>query len=306
VKELKGGTTNQLYIVTMEPSKTVLVRIYGFRTGDLIDRDAENYYLIKIFKSNPDKVPDVYCKFGNGLIYEYIEGRALVSDELPIYYEQIAKELAGWHQVQVEPFHADYGKKPQLFKTIYSWIKQARGVEMIQLPLSLDQIENETKQLEKIFSEQSYPVCFSHNDLTYGNLIFNQNQNTIRFIDYEYCGYNYRGFDIGNHWCEYTGLNPMDLGKYPTRDHRLKFIRAYLGENATQEQVENLYVEASLFVLMSNIMWSVWGIVQGRHSTLGLKWGDTEESWYQGYTRTRLNWYLSLKDETLQLLNKKE
>jgi thiamine kinase-like enzyme len=28
----------------------------------------------------------------------------------------------------------------------------------------------------------------------------------VNFIDYEYCGWNYTTFDIGNHFCEYTQI----------------------------------------------------------------------------------------------------
>jgi len=27
----------------------------------------------------------------------------------------------------------------------------------------------------------------------------------VSFIDFEYVGYNYQAFDIGNHFCEYAG-----------------------------------------------------------------------------------------------------
>lgn len=30
-------------------------------------------------------------------------------------------------------------------------------------------------------------------------------KDSIQFIDYEYSCYNYRGFDIGNHFCEWAG-----------------------------------------------------------------------------------------------------
>jgi ethanolamine kinase len=315
IVQLHGGTTNQLYKVKLvAQDKIVLVRIYGHRTSDLIDRDAENYYLITIFATYPDKVPDIYCKFGNGLIYEYIEGRALTSDELPVHYKATARALAGWHHVEVEPFDKKLGKEPRLFKTLHKWLKQAQTFEDVELvlPLTLDEIQHEVEEIESLVKDR-YPVCFCHNDLTYGNLVYNDSTGTVRFIDYEYCGYNYRGFDIGNHWCEYTGLNPMDVSKFPSKEHRLAFCREYLisskqidqkSENVTvtDQEVHELFVEATLFVLMSNLLWTVWGLVQGKNSLLSLSWSGTSESWYQGYTKTRLNWYLATKQETLELL----
>lgn len=34
--------------------------------------------------------------------------------------------------------------------------------------------------------------------------MFDEQQDDLFFIDYEYGCYNYRGFDFGNHFCEWT------------------------------------------------------------------------------------------------------
>ena len=73
------------------------------------------------------------------------------------------------------------------------------------------------------------PVVFCHNDLQEGNIllretqdiepsakdsgkILNKKKNNLVIIDYEYCSYNYRGFDFANHFCEwifdYTNQSP--------------------------------------------------------------------------------------------------
>lgn len=33
----------------------------------------------------------------------------------------------------------------------------------------------------------------------------------VRFIDYEYAGYNYQAFDIGNHFNEFAGENGIAI-----------------------------------------------------------------------------------------------
>ena len=53
-------------------------------------------------------------------------------------------------------------------------------------------------------------------------------------IDFEYAGYNTRGFDIGNHFCEWTAdyhsERPSILhhDKYPTKAEQLNFLEAYM------------------------------------------------------------------------------
>jgi len=35
--------------------------------------------------------------------------------------------------------------------------------------------------------------------------VFRYFSEKVSFIDFEYIGYNYQAFDIGNHFCEYAG-----------------------------------------------------------------------------------------------------
>lgn len=46
---------------------------------------------------------------------------------------------------------------------------------------------------------------FAHNDLLLGNVIYNKDEGTISFIDYEYAAYCYQAFDIANHFNEFVG-----------------------------------------------------------------------------------------------------
>lgn len=57
----------------------------------------------------------------------------------------------------------------------------------------------------------------------------------VSLIDYEYSGYNPRGFDVGNHFCEWTAdyatpqPHELDLERYPSPEERRSFCGAYLG-----------------------------------------------------------------------------
>jgi choline/ethanolamine kinase len=61
------------------------------------------------------------------------------------------------------------------------------------------------------------PVVFSHNDLQEGNILIRPEYETpddkLVLIDFEYCSYNYRGFDLANHFCEWSYNYNVDL--YP-------------------------------------------------------------------------------------------
>lgn len=62
------------------------------------------------------------------------------------------------------------------------------------------------------------------------------NASTMQFIDFEYGSYNYRGFDFGNHWCEYAGFDG-DYSRYPDSKQQATFVRAYLQQQGNKSPV---------------------------------------------------------------------
>ena len=59
---------------------------------------------------------------------------------------------------------------------------------------------------------------------------------SLVLIDYEYAGYGDRGFDIGNHFCEWAAdyhddtPHSLDFERYPAQEEQARFCRAYLNE----------------------------------------------------------------------------
>jgi len=59
---------------------------------------------------------------------------------------------------------------------------------------------------------------------------------SLCFIDYEYSGYNYRGFELGNHFCETyidnaasnSPFYSLDVSSYPSDHDMAAFARRYL------------------------------------------------------------------------------
>lgn len=67
----------------------------------------------------------------------------------------------------------------------------------------------------------------------------------LMIIDFEYCAYNYRGFDLANHFLEWTfdytnGESPYfyhKLDQYPSAEQQDQFIRQYLSHLAPAERL---------------------------------------------------------------------
>lgn len=102
-------------------------------------------------------------------------------------------------------------------------------------------------------------------------------------MDLEYAGWNFRGFDLGNHLCEYASdfLQPppaaphqLDFARFPSPARRRAFARAYLGKDGNgagdgdNDEVSALVREMEGFALASHLYWGVWGLVQARISAI--------------------------------------
>lgn len=73
---------------------------------------------------------------------------------------------------------------------------------------TLTQLRAEIDRLHTVLGEIESPVIFAHNDLLLGNILVDEETDTVRFIDYEYAAYNYQAYDIGNHFAEFAGSSP--------------------------------------------------------------------------------------------------
>lgn len=95
-------------------------------------------------------------------------------------------------------------------------------------------------------------------------------------IDFEYCAYNYRGFDLANHFIEWTFdyTNPQfpyfyhNKKQYSTTQQRRDFIVNYLKKfhddehyEPTVEELDQVDEEIRLFTMLSHLFWSLWSVV---------------------------------------------
>lgn len=83
---------------------------------------------------------------------------------------------------------------------------------------------------------------FCHNDLQEGNILMKENEHSgcrsLCLIDYEYCAYNYRGFDIANHFIEWTydytsAIYPhftVNRELFPTKDQQVNIVNIQIIE----------------------------------------------------------------------------
>ncbi|XP_058820251.1 choline/ethanolamine kinase isoform X2 [Topomyia yanbarensis] len=130
----------------------------------------------------------------------------------------------------------------------------------------------------------------------------------LMVIDFEYCAYNYRGFDLANHFLEWTfdytnSESPYFYHKpeqYPTKEQQDKFTAVYLehliGEEhvSTDAEIAKIRREVQCFTMASHLFWSLWSIVNVYQEI---------EFGYWEYAICRLNQYVRHKKLYSELIS---
>ncbi|CBZ51412.1 gmck2p, related [Neospora caninum Liverpool] len=163
------------------------------------------------------------------------------------------------------------------------------------LLFDLEMIEERLRQLQALAKEVQSPIVLCHGDLLSGNII-KTDEGDVRFIDFDYSGFMERGFDIANHFAEYSvtcsteEASPFlsagvecDFSRCPTEAERDAFLRTYVralrlrerraqadspaAENGqdVEAEVAMLRREIKVFFPLSNILWGLWALIQAVH-----------------------------------------
>nr|XP_039266596.1 choline kinase alpha-like [Styela clava] len=317
---LQGGLSNKLYICRI-PDRygnsgsqcpcIVILRIYGLIIKDFTAQIQES--VVFSILAERKLGPKLYAVFPGGRLEEYIPCRALCTDDIqkPIMSRYIAQRLSCYHTMSmpVNKQPTTMMKKLLLYheNLVHVQFEDGRKTKMLRQILRFD-IASEINYIRNLVQDTDSPVVFSHNDVQEGNLLYleeaGRNANPIRMIDFEYSCYNHRGFDIGNHFCEWMYDYSFDewphfvykIENYPTKDQQTNFIKAYIEEHFTASSttthdekwtVAFMIREANRFALLSHLFWALWSVMQAKMSDIGFG--------YMEYAIARMDAYFKQK-----------
>ena len=138
--------------------------------------------------------------------------------------------------------------------------------------LDAPSLRGEVDACEAACSALRSPVVYCHNDLLAPNVLLSTSEaapGELYLIDFEYGCYNYRGFDLGNHFNEWAGFD-CEYWRYPDDAQQRVFLAAYAGGDAGpapeahSPEVDALVVEANVFSLASHLYWGIWALIQAK------------------------------------------
>lgn len=320
---VSGGLSNLLFRCSLpnhvpsvggEP-REVLLRLYGAILQGVDSLVLESVMFAILAERSLG--PQLYGVFPEGRLEQYLPSRPLKTQELrdPVLSGAIATKMARFHGMEM-PFT----KEPRwLFGTMERYLKQIQDLPSTSLPqmnlVEMYSLKDEMNHLRKLLDATPSPVVFCHNDIQEGNILLlsePDSDDNLMLVDFEYSSYNYRGFDIGNHFCEWVydytyeewpfyKARPAD---YPTREQQLLFIRHYLAEvqkgevlseEEQKKQEEDLLFEISRYALASHFFWGLWSTLQASMSTI--------EFGYLEYAQSRFQFYFQQKGQLTGFLS---
>ncbi|XP_018108328.1 choline/ethanolamine kinase isoform X2 [Xenopus laevis] len=285
VSVVSGGLSNLLYKCSLVgPLKTqsteprqILLRLYGAILQGVNSLVQESVMFAILAERSLG--PRLYGVFPQGRLEEYIPSRRLVTSELrcPDMSSEIAEKMARFHKMEM-PFN----KEPVwLFRTMEEYMSQISSLSFTQKDhvekfnqLKSFCLEEEMQNLKTLLRSTASPVVFCHNDVQEGNILLLSSRSSspsdkLMLIDFEYSSYNYRGFDIGNHFCEWVynyqhsewPFYKAELSDYPSRVQQLHFFHSYLlemspslSEGERQSQEEAMLLEVNRIMHSLDLM----------------------------------------------------
>ena len=329
VTPISGGITNTLYKITglhaafphhlsqIPADDALLVRLFG--AEGMIDRDVENATFAAL--ANADIAPTYYGAFANGRCEGWLDNMQTPScRDMVQWIPQIAHAAAVLHySFTLPPSLQEYHSGAGLWKQLEEWYAQAlsstfqndHDTERAR-KLNLPQFRRELDWLRSDIIPPQAAVGFCHNDLLCANIMHDTTtRTTVRFIDFEYGGCNYKSFDIANHWNEYAGGPPhspqTNYDWFPSVSQQRAFVQAYLDkakeiivetnqthldngndEHATTRtrlpSVDELVQEIQGFVMVNHLYWGLWAVNQAANE-------GCDEFDYMMYAINRLEQY---------------
>uniref|UniRef100_A0A0N4ZBF9 Choline/ethanolamine kinase n=1 Tax=Parastrongyloides trichosuri TaxID=131310 RepID=A0A0N4ZBF9_PARTI len=330
VTKITGGLSNLIFKIDLpdyvkpvafEP-RCALIRIHGTSSQSALIIDT----IIFTILSERNMGPKLYGIFSDGRIEEYVPSRSLSKMELhkEIVQKNVALVLSQIHSLvcplKKESALIDQGKKwlrniERKIGRDAKWEVKTTQIDPIyakNIPnvVTLDDLYNELKHVDRCLKASKSPIVFCHNDLQEGNILLSdayeitedgelKKKNEFRIgskdepffvIDYEYACYNFRGFDFGNHFCEwgisYDTEDPCGYTiieeHFPTREKMALFITEYLknlysNQNAdarhmvTYDFAKDMKIlsrEGERFMVVSHFFWSLWALEMETHKEI--------------------------------------
>jgi len=199
-----------------------------------------------------DMCPDLICaepSEGHWLIEEFIEGSILSTPSTRLevsskIIKNCAQSLRKFHDIPKE-------KLSSFMKDDIPWVFQMMTYRVAKG----SQLGKEVRRFMQIVEKAGFESRVCHNDFKGKNIIgispgFSGRTGEVKLIDFEHCGFNFRGFDIGTFLMDAVRSRPgggtFEIDPFPQDLYR-EFMESY-GNNVSEAECKIGYLCAILEV----------------------------------------------------------
>jgi len=343
IRQISGGLSNLVFYVGLPPGSkpkgreppSILLRLFG----ELSAGPAQQYRLITetvvyTMLAERNLGPKLFGVFPGGRLEEFIPGHPLTTSEMrsPEFSNHVARNVALVHSLEV-PVSKEAS---WLADTLRSFMSKISPIcpenvpyeeKIAAITVSKWDLRKEVDWLLSFLKVVDSPVVFSHNDINTGNILVREdgsNWDPVVFIDYEFASYNFRAFDIANHFNEWMydyGRKDFpyyhrNTDKYPTRREQERWVRMYIKTYLEQQQLQqennggspqqdgvneqhfqesHILKEVAVFSLASHLLWTLWSLKQGQNSNIPFA--------YYSFASDKLEDYTNHKEKVAHLIN---
>lgn len=246
------STADSSPFASVNGDMNAFMRVQG--AGSVLSNPREQELAIFQYASRNALGPRLYAVFENGYVAEFMRGRVVAVDEMaePKMMEQIARLTARWHTLSIPSTVVAKrliqwkGRKPLRTMSLHAntwhmidkWLVRAKRLYATEDAVSLslgrpstfqqfvNELDSTKLDLLPYYANLS-SIVLCHNDLNHGNLLWDEKKDQLLAVDLEFAGLNHRGFDLGNHFCEWAGLE-LHYYKCPSDDQMRQWLSVYL------------------------------------------------------------------------------
>lgn len=189
----------------------IVARVHKTHNESVISREKE-FQAIQIAHAS-GCFPAIYAVFNNGLMYHYAQGRVMTLKDLtkPEVIRLVTRQLHKLHTFPVESIDlkdriGNLVTMDKSHKTLKDMLKMIpnkandsqRDVkfQMYRTELTDESLNKEVNIVEDILEKLQLPRSLTHGDFHTWNMLFDEEKETITFIDFEFSSFNYSCRDL--------------------------------------------------------------------------------------------------------------
>ena len=285
VSVVTGGLTNSLFLLKIEPNKDTanipnsptccLLRVFAKIWSQ---DEIAIHNLVTAVLAERGVGPKIYGVLpGNqGRLEEFYESRQLHTSELTLHFNTIA-DIVGRFNRQTLPIPKNdnflvSSMQRMLEKINSSPIEVETDVQKIEEQRSKLNWKLEIQWIEGYLRSVGSPILPCHNDLNETNFLL-LTDGQLKLIDFEFCSYNYRGYELAQlfYECSITMTHPHypyfkhTPEDYPTHEKRRGFVTKYLNtfqpDNTHSEaEIDSVLLEVEKMKLSVDLYWALWAL----------------------------------------------